>query len=266
MPDENYLTGCIPFVACQHDPRVSYCLYVPSKIIKVCVYVHGTDRDVMHYRDHLADFAERTHTLIVAPLFPAGLIEPDDVDNYKFLRFYDLRFDLMLLNMLDEIGARYDAPVKQFMLGGFSGGAQFAHRFAYLHPHRVSGVSIAAPGRITLLDDAMDWWVGTRDLNTHFGQAINIEELRQVPIQLIIGADDDADITANDDIPQARIAGNTRRARLQTLYENYQQHGLSVQRDIVDDCAHDWLPLAPQTITFFETFMDAVRKKDDNSC
>ena len=44
---------------------------------------------------------------------------------------------------------------------GFSGGAQFAHRFLYIHPGRLRAVSLGAPGLVTMLDETRAWWVGT---------------------------------------------------------------------------------------------------------
>lgn len=244
------------FLAHRADPRFSYCLYVPDEIRQICVYVHGTYRDAASYRDHLSDFAIRNRVLLVCPLFPAGLIDPDDVDNYKQLLFRGIRFDLILLDMLEEIRERYGVPTDRFMLGGFSGGAQFAQRFAYLHPQYVQALSLAAPGRVTLLDNSLDWWSGIRDVEKLFGQGIHADSLSNLPIQLLIGENDNADITVvegdTDWVPGANRAGITRRQRLESLYRQYQQIGCDVRIEVVRDCGHDWLPLRDATIRFFE--------------
>ena len=250
------------FFAHRADPRFSYCLYVPDEIRQICVYVHGTYRDAALYRDHLSDFAIRNRVLLICPFFPAGLIDPDDVDNYKQLFFRGIRFDLILLDMVEEIRERYDVTHVGFMLGGFSGGAQFAHRFAYLHPGFVQALSLAAPGRVTLLDDSLDWWSGIRDVEQLFGQVIAADALRDMPIQLLIGENDDAKITTNegdtDWAPGANRAGITRRQRLESLYRQYQQIGCDVRIEVVQDCGHDWLPLRDATIRFFEVSSKAL--------
>ncbi|MEJ7757326.1 MAG: hypothetical protein WKF83_14410 [Nocardioidaceae bacterium] len=75
----------------------------------------------------------------MAPLFPAGIIEPDDIDNYKWLEYHGIRFDKILLAMVDEVAQKYHLDARRFLLHGFSGGGHFAHRFFYLHATRLQG-------------------------------------------------------------------------------------------------------------------------------
>ena len=251
-----FLYGRASFIAYSADPRFSYCLYVPEEIRQICVYVHGTYRDAAFFRDQLTGFALSNQVLLVCPLFPAGLIDPWDVENYKLLRFHELRFDLILLGMLDEISQRYAVPRHRFMLGGFSGGAQFAHRFAYFHAERLSALSLAAPGRVTLPDETLDWWSGLRDAQRLFGRAIDIPALRALPIQLLVGENDDDDITiAEDDpwwTPGANLAGATRRERLDSLYRQYQRIGCKASLEVIANCGHEWTPLREATVRFLE--------------
>lgn len=249
------------FFAHRADPRFSYCLYVPEEIRQICVYIHGTYRDAGFYRDQLSDFAIRNRVLLVCPLFPAGLIDPDDVDNYKQLLYRGIRFDLILLDMLQEIRARYEVANDRFLLGGFSGGAQFAHRFAYLHPGHLQALSLAAPGRVTLLDESLDWWSGIRDVEHLFGQVVDAGALRDLPIQLLVGENDNAIITIAkgdaDWTPGANRAGINRRQRLEALYLQYRQIGCDVSITVVPYCGHNWLPLREATIGFFEASLNA---------
>lgn len=260
----SYAVGSTPFFHCQADARFAYCLYVPTSPQTLCVYVHGTERDVNHYRDHLGAFAEENQVLIVAPLFPAGLYDTQDVDNYKYLLYQGVRYDHVLLSMLDEVRTAYGMDDERFLLGGFSGGAQFAQRFTYLHPERLRAVSLAAPGRVTVLDDRFDWWPGTRNVETLFGQHIDQTALREVPVQLVIGAQD------NEDIPikkgnrywadGANQAGTTRLERVQTLYNHYQQQGIAVRYDTVEGCDHTWLPLLPPIIDFYQSILEELEE------
>ena len=87
MPLGFYDVGATPFFALQADQRVSYCLYVPEQLKaeknpsawRLIVAVHGTGRTATAYRDGFASLAERTRSIVLAPLFPVGLIEPGDV-------------------------------------------------------------------------------------------------------------------------------------------------------------------------------------------
>ena len=251
-----FLFGRTAYIAYGADPRFAYCLYVPDEVRQICVYVHGTYRDAAFYRDQLTDFALRNQVLLVCPLFPAGLIDPNDVENYKTLLYRGIRFDEILLGMVEEIRARYAVPSERFMLGGFSGGAQFAHRFAYFHGQRLIALSLAAPGRVTLLDESLNWWSGIRDVERLFERAIDIPALRALPIQLLVGENDDADITIPEGdpwwVPGANLAGATRRGRLASLHVQYRQLGCDATMSVIEGCAHEWAPLRDATVRFFE--------------
>ena len=255
----SYAVGPTPFFHCQADARFAYCLHVPASPQTLCVYVHGTERDASHYRDHLRAFAEENQVLIVAPLFPAGLYDAQDLDNYKYLLYQGVRYDHVLLSMLDEVRSTYHIGEDRFLLGGFSGGAQFAQRFTYLHPERLRAVSLAAPGRVTLLDDRFDWWPGTRNVKALFGQRIDITALRTVPVQLVIGKQDNEDITIKKGnrywADGANQAGTTRLERSQALYHHYQQQNIPVHYSTVDDCGHEWLPLMPPILDFYQSIL-----------
>ena len=129
MPLGYYDVGATPFFALQADQRVSYCLHVPKSLkdrdrsaCRLIVAVHGTGRTATAYRDGFADLAERTGSIVLAPLFPIGLIEPGELSNFKRLKFHDMRFDRLLLSMVDEVTAKYGIDSRRLLLFGFSGG------------------------------------------------------------------------------------------------------------------------------------------------
>ena len=86
--------------------------------------------------------------------------------------------------------------------------------------------------------------------------------LRALPIQLLVGENDNEDITvAQDDpgwAPGANHAGATRRERLAALYEQYQRQGCDATLEIIEDCGHEWPPLRDATIRFFEASTSAA--------
>lgn len=246
--------GATPLCASRYDQRLGYCLYVPDRKdldgAPLVVAQHGTERNVLYYRDHLRPFAEEHGAVVLAPLFPAGIIDPDDLHNYKFVEYRGIRFDHALLAMVEEVAARHPVATDRFYLHGFSGGAQFAHRFLYLHPGRLAGVSIAAPGRITRLDDTLPWWLGTRDLVERFGISVDLDALRRVPILLTVGADDVETWEINNPgesnwMDGAEDTGKTRIERLRTLERNFRAHGLNVRFETVPGVAHRGSPLLP---------------------
>ncbi len=255
--------GQSPFIACQADVRFSYCLYVPEQPAHTLfVYVHGTERDAAWYRDRLIPFADEYGCIVLSPSFPAGLIEPDDPDNYKNIQFHGIRFDHVLLAMVEEVARRYGLPSERFLLGGFSGGAQFAHRFYYLHPERLLALSIAAPGRVTLLDEQRDWWLGVRDIQAQFGQALNHDALQQVSVQLIVGAADMADIPLDRSspywMPGVEHIGVNRVERLRQLHRNLLNHRIDASLEIIPGASHQADPLIEHSITFFTSIVEGL--------
>lgn len=264
-----YDVGATPFFALQADQRVSYCLYVPKAFAdapdrsawRLIVAMHGTGRTAATYRDKFADLAESERCIVLAPLFPVGLIEPGELSNFKRIKFHDMHFDRLLLAMVDEVGQKYGIDVGRFLLFGFSGGGQFVHRFYYLHPHRLAAVSIGAPGSITLIDDKRDWWVGTRNFHAEFGVNIDLAAMRRVPVHMVVGGLDtetwEITIKPGDRIwmEGANDAGKTRIDRLATLKANYERHGIAVRHDIVPGIGHEgWKTLEP-VLTFFASVL-----------
>jgi len=260
-----------PFFACQMDPRFSYCLYVPTSYDEtgddarpLVVVLHGTARTAAPYRDNWMPFAEETGAILLAPLFPAHIIEPDDTDNYKLIRYHGIRFDLVLLSMVDEVAAKYRVRADRFLLHGFSGGGQFAHRFLYLHPRRLHAVSIGAPGMVTLLDEGREWWVGVGRLKERFGIPLDVAAIRQVQVQMVVGAadTDTSEITIQPDwsywwMEGANSAGVTRIDRLQALRKSFEAHAIPVRFDVVPGVGHAGMPVQDVVRDFFRQVLPA---------
>jgi poly(3-hydroxybutyrate) depolymerase len=255
-----YARGKTPVFAARCDQRFSYCLYVPESVgpekAPLVVVQHGTERNFLLYRDHLAPFAEEHGAVVLAPLFPAGIVDPDDLHNFKFIEYQGIRYDEVLLAMVEEVAARYPVDADAFYLHGFSGGGQFAHRFLYLRPERLAGVSIGAPGRITRLDDSLPWWLGTEDFEERFGQPIDLDALRRVPVLMVVG-DQDVDTWEIDNPGESNWmdgveqTGKTRIDRLRTLERNFVDHGINVRFELVPGVAHRGSLTLPPVREFF---------------
>ncbi|MQA77273.1 MAG: alpha/beta hydrolase [Streptosporangiales bacterium] len=260
-PVRAYETGRTTAYAARGDQRFSYCLYVPEqrpqgRRPRLVVLVHGTERGNVRYRDAFAEFGERHGCVILAPLFPAGIDEPRELHNYKFIEYRGIRYDQVLLDMVDEVAERYDVDADRFLLHGFSGGGQFTHRFLYLHPDRLACASIGAPGRITRLDDGQPWWLGTQGFGERFGREPDIETMRTVAVQMVVGDRDVEGWEINNPghsnwMDGAEKAGATRVERLRTLRENYLENGIGVRFDLVPGVAHEGQQVLPVVRDFF---------------
>jgi pimeloyl-ACP methyl ester carboxylesterase len=252
MPISPYRLGATTTVALQCDKRFSYCLYVPrafapggARSLPVLALVHGSDRRPQQLRDEFAGFCEEHACIALAPLFPAGIEAPDEFDGYKYLGGGDLRYDLVLLAMLDEVQAVYGARTGRFLLFGFSGGAHFAHRFLLLHPGRLLAVSIAAPGAVTLLDRRRDWPAGIRGMDRLFGAGPDLSQLARVPVQLVVGSmdTDTSGIAIAADHPAwaegVNDQGVGRVRRLEALRDSLASAGVRSRYEVVAGGRHD---------------------------
>ena len=66
-----------------------------------------------------------------------------------------------------------------------AGGAQFAHRFWSLHPHRIASLAIVAPGAVTLLDSSVRWPRVVQD------EAVEVEALRPARVTIVVSDQDE---------------------------------------------------------------------------
>ncbi|MEM7408663.1 MAG: alpha/beta hydrolase [Myxococcota bacterium] len=137
-----------------------YRLYVPSGVNRgpVLVAIHGISRNVDEHFDVFVPVAERLGCALVTPLFDEVRFE-----DYQRLgrRGRGARADLALRNLLEEIrgGLWHGTTVWLF---GYSGGAQFAHRYAMAHPEDVRGAVLASAGWYTFPDRARAYPYGLR--------------------------------------------------------------------------------------------------------
>ncbi|WP_158970029.1 alpha/beta fold hydrolase [Chachezhania sediminis] len=259
-----YLTGETTIIACKADPRFSYTLYIPESAwdepdrdLDMLVAVHGTMRLQSLYRDAFSGFGRFNNCVILAPLFPVGVRGDMESGGYKYIIEGEIRYDEVLLAMVEEAGALLKRSFEKFMLFGFSGGGHFTHRFLYLHPERLKAASVGAPGSVTLLDETMDWWPGIRNFADVFGRGIDFDALKQVKVHLSVGAQDleSWEITFPEDsprfIPGANSAGKDRNERLHSLRQSLQSRGVDVWHDIAPGVPHDMRGVFPYVERFF---------------
>ncbi len=261
-------TGRLPVFASRYDQRLAYCLYVPERLgpgpAPLVVIQHGSERSAVIYRDRMAEFADQYGAVILAPLFPAGIGDRLDLHNYKFIDYRGIRFDHALLAMIDEVAEDYPVDTGRFYLHGFSGGGQFTHRFFYLHADRLAAISVGAPGRITQLDESLPWWNGTADLEERFGQRSSPQDMRRVPVLMIVGDQDVETWEINNPggpnwLDGVEKTGDTRIARLRTLERNFLAHGIDVRFETVPGVAHRGGPMFPTVREFFGAHIESVR-------
>lgn len=265
-----YQFGATTMFASRVDQRFSYCLYVPESYDEhdpaeypLIVAIHGTGRDATRLRNEFAEFAEAEQCFVLVPLFPAGIDTPGELNGYKYLSWGETRYDLVLLGMVEEIAETYRVPFETFFLTGFSGGGHFTHRFLYVHPERLFGVSIVSPGVVTLCDEDRAWPAGVGELEQTFGKAFDAAAVARVPVNLVVGDEDtetwEISVAPQSPayIPGVNDAGVTRVTRIGALGDSLRRNGNEVTLDLVPGVAHEGYHLLKPTFRAFRGLLRA---------
>ncbi|KAH0288699.1 poly hydrolase [Aureobasidium namibiae CBS 147.97] len=301
--EASFLVGHVPQMALQSDPRVSYSLYVPPEPYKLLaaspdkdnatqlpllVNIHGTRRNLSAIYGDLKTFADSIPCAVLQPLFPAGIEGPNDLDSYKRLASKSLNSNLRLLSILDEVGTRWPhIDTEKIFLMGFSGGGQFAQRFLYIHPDRLSAVSIGAPGKVTLLDEQQTWPKGIKDVQNVFSRSIDLGLITAVDIHMVVGSKDTGAHGGNDfkqwqeemkkKTTKAKDAGSDQEAALTSNIEAseagkgrlgtllnvqrlWKDQGIEAHLDIVDGVGHSADGVRSRVLEFFRPLMQTTDK------
>ena len=267
-----YDLGPTAMFASKADPRFHYALYVPPVVgqggkVELLVAVHGTSRtSFLDFRDGFAAFGRWNGVAVLCPVFPVGVRGDGARSGYKYMQEGDIRYDQVLLAMVDEVAGKYGQDWSRFAMFGFSGGGHFTHRFAILHPGKLWAASVGAPGSVTLLDPERDWWVGIRDLPARFGIAFDGAALARVPVQMLVG---DADLETWEITHKpggaywmegANDAGRTRPDRLRALAQSFEGAGVTVRLDVVPGVSHERMKVLPLVEDFLAGVL-AVRRR-----
>lgn len=173
------------------EPQRDYFVLIPATArpgARVLVLVHGISENALVHVLRFADLARRHGFVLVAPLFLKRVYG-------RYQQLVDAkrgsRADLALLDILAAVGRDVGAAVDKVSIFGFSGGAQFAHRFTFMHPERVQACACASAGWYTLPEPELAYPEGLRSAPTP-GADIAPDAIRQVPFHVLIGDRDTA--------------------------------------------------------------------------
>lgn len=179
------------FVCTLDGTPLQYFAYVPTggqKDGRVFVSIHGISRNA---EEHLQGFkaeAERFGAVMIAPLFPLA-----DFPRYQRLGYSsdntraDFAFDRILQDANDRLGIS-TSPLHMF---GFSGGGQFAHRYAMFYPRRVANMVLGAPGWYTFPTPEEYYPFGLRSSTEWPRLKFSPAKFLKIPTMVLVGEDDD---------------------------------------------------------------------------
>ncbi|MEO5988359.1 MAG: hypothetical protein ABIU54_13975 [Candidatus Eisenbacteria bacterium] len=206
--------GRILHRALRADPQQEYLLYVPhgaGRGAPILVTVHGISRNVEEHAKLFAPYAEQHDVVLVAPSFTSERNE-----GYQRLTNEGVgkRADRALEAIVAEVAASTGADGRKFRLFGFSGGAQFAHRYTLAHPERVISAAIGAAGWYTFPDPRTPYPYGLGPSADRSDLRFDPERFLRVPIVVFVGKEDTAGGESLRRNPQLnRQQGTTRLAR-----------------------------------------------------
>lgn len=171
---------------------ISAFLYRPTRSasdLPPLVAVHGISREAKEQAELFSDMAEKTGRTVIAPRFGREYWA-----NYQRITNSD-RADLALLGLLRWLEERGIASTGQIDLFGYSGGAQFSHRFAMLYPHKIARLNIAAAGWYCMPDDSAAHPYGLASSNqkrVDWGARMraSLDTYLRLPITVFVGAED----------------------------------------------------------------------------
>lgn len=201
------------------DTSQEYLLYVPGSggdSAPVFVAVHGISRNFEEHANLLAPYAERYGAVLVAPVFTRA-----GHDDYQRLGRVGRgpRADLALEAILEEVRTLTGAQVEKFYLFGFSGGAQFAHRYALAHPERVARAVVAASGWYTFPDRVVPYPYGLGASAELPAVRFDPKSFLRVPILVVVGEADIESESLRRNPGVDRQQGETRRERAERWTE-----------------------------------------------
>jgi len=161
-------------------------IYLPLKINqpdRFIVAVHGISREY---------HAQLTAYKTLADGMGCGLLVPE-FSRSDFPRYQQLakdgssrRADTELNTFLLALKTQLQQPFLKIHLCGYSGGAQFAHRYAMLHPHYVASLVLCSAGWYTFPEPAAAFPYGIAKWPAWLGKP-RLEEMLKLPTLVMVG-------------------------------------------------------------------------------
>jgi pimeloyl-ACP methyl ester carboxylesterase len=217
----------------------------PRHDVRPMVAIHGICRGAEQQAAAFAERASAQGRVVIAPLF-----ENAQWPGYQLL-VHRGRADLALLALMEELRTEHVWNTRRFDLSGYSGGAQFAHRFAMLYPQLIARLSVCSAGWWTFPDQApFPYGLGAEDgCRPAWGPrlAAILPRFLRLPITVAVGADDNVpDANTRSGSAIDRQQGLDRRTRaerwVEALTTAASAHGIAanVTLSILPDCGHDF--------------------------
>ncbi len=175
---------------CRGEPDLDYFAYRPASArpgARVLATVHGISEHAAGHARAFAQLAERYGVVVVAPHFP----QPAFRDYQRLGRLgRGARADLALERVVAEVARATPVSAGRFFLFGFSGGAQFVHRYLMAHPQRVIAAALASAGWYTWPDPKRRYPYGIKRTSRLPDVSFDADAFLRVPLLVTVGEHD----------------------------------------------------------------------------
>ncbi|GAB4366177.1 MAG: hypothetical protein Kow00114_23960 [Kiloniellaceae bacterium] len=241
VPRPEAQVGQLSLRQAEDSARPDYFYFVPQDLdpaLPPLVSVHGISRNAEEHARAFAPVAAAQRRLLIAPHFDAA----------RFDGFQRLARDTeaAVEALWDDVEAFTGVAQGPVDMVGFSGGAQFTHRYAMLNPERIRSQVLIAAGWYTLPSERDSYPYGVkRDSRRGRRAADNLMRFLALPTLVLVGACDDqrdAALRRSPDIDIKQGINRIERASRWTcsfLQAATRAGGAaSVQFTMLPDCGH----------------------------
>lgn len=270
--DPNLAAGRSGFRRLPGFPPREYYYFIPAGIgatAPLVVSVHGISRNAAEHLTRMRVEAERFGAVLVAPLFRRQLY-----GKYQQLedRCSRARADLALIDIVTDVRSLAGVTEASFFLTGFSGGAQFAHRFALYHADRVAACISCSAGWYSFPDHQLSYPHGVAHGSGPGGLSLHPDWL-SVAHHVIVGKrDNDVVETLNmsKDVVSQQGIGRLRRARRWTRAMNAARRTCALPEanlTLIDGLYHDYSVAVNRfalATLIFDAFFQSHRMEGDD--
>lgn len=181
--------------------QIDYFAYLPAsgqRHNRVFISVHGISRNALQHMEGFAAQAELYGAVMLAPLFPQSTFPfYQRLGTTANLERADLAFE----QMLHDAAAWLDINPAPMHIFGFSGGGQFAHRYAMFYPSKIARMVLGAPGWYTFPDPERQYPLGLRSAEEWPHLKFFPEKFLRIPSLVLVGDNDDI---RDDDLNTSR--------------------------------------------------------------
>lgn len=227
--------------------ELDYFAYVPrnaSSASPLLVTVHGIERLALQHAVRFSGLAEKLGLVVLAPLFSKARLPRYQRVERGASGEHPIDALELTIDHFQSASGLQSAPLRLF---GYSGGAQFAMRYAMLGNLPVGRLALAAPGWFTMPDETQAFPYGFAASEASEGRQPDLARMLSTPVLLTIGSEDTRrDASLNREKAVDAVQGRTRIERAhrwrQAMGDAAKARGLADRTEIqvLQGAGHDF--------------------------